>query len=223
MATGLMTLGTTLTRRSRFVDPLDDGMAAYRRSDFAAAARLARARLQVKNHDADALRLLARSSLRLGDEARARSIYESLGDEALRGEDFYLLGINQHRRGDLSGAVGSWQLGVEKDASHIEMLAILASSLGELDRFIPAVLVVKQLMAQPAAGPRANLILGDLYDMMNAPEQAAIALERGLNGSGNLIETEEATQKRRLLARCLLRTGRPAEARRVLRQISGPD
>ena len=182
---GLITVGVVLVLRSRSHDPLSEGMAAYRRADFAAASRLARARLQIKNNDADALRLLARSSLRLGDEARAESIYKGLGDEALGAEDFYLLGLGQHRRGDLAGAVNSWQLGVKKDPTHAEMLAILARSLGELDRFIPAMLVVKQLMSQPGASCRANLILGELYDMMNAPEQAAIALERGLNDAGS--------------------------------------
>jgi tetratricopeptide (TPR) repeat protein len=220
---GLVAAVEISLRLASSANSLDDGRAAYRRSDFLAASRLARSWLQVKHNDSDALRLLARSSLRLGDEARALSIYKGLGDEALRGEDFYLLGLNQQRRGDLTGAVTSWQLGVQQDPGHVEMLEILARSLGELDRFIPAVLVVRQLMSQPKSGATANLILGELYDLMNAPEQAALALERGLNEAGSQLDAAEATRKRKLLARCLLRIQRPADARQILQQISGSD
>lgn len=215
----LIVIGVILIRRSWQSDPLSAGKAAYQRGDYAAASQLARTRLQITNNDADALRLLARSALRLGDEPRAERIYKSLGDDGLGGEDFYLLGLDQHRRGDQAGAVNSWELGVTKDAGHTEMLAILAQSLGELDRFTPAMLVVKQLMNQPNEAARANLILGELYNMMNAPAQAAIALERGLDETGKSIERAEAARIRRLLAHCLLRAGRPAEARQTLEHI----
>lgn len=215
----LLAVGAALIRRRRPVDPSVEGGAAYRRGDYAASSRIARAWLQAKNRDPDALRLLARSSLRQGDEARAESIYKSLGDDALGGEDFYLLGLGQHRRGDRAGAVDSWQRGASKDPAHSEMLAILARTLGDLDRFTPAMLVVRQLMSQAGETPRANLILGELYDMMSAPEQAAIALERGLSEIGDRIEPAEIARERRLLARCLLRTGRPAQARQALARL----
>ena len=102
------------------------------------------------------------------------------------------------------------------------MLAVLARSLGELDRFIPGVLVIKQLASQPGAAPRANLILGELYEMMNAPAQAATAFQRGLEKAGKLIEPGELTRKRKQLARCLLRLAKPGEAHRALEANDGP-
>ena len=48
--------------------------------------------------------------------------------------------------------------------------------------------------------------------MMNAPEQAAVALGRGLDTAEEPVDPAELGRGRILLARCLLRTGRPAEA-----------
>ena len=51
LAAGLPTVAVIQVRRSRSMDPLSNGVAAYRREDFAAAARLARSRLQVEHND----------------------------------------------------------------------------------------------------------------------------------------------------------------------------
>jgi hypothetical protein len=73
--------------------------------------------------------------------------------------------------------VDSWQRGVLKDPGHAEMLEKPARTLVELDRFTAATVVAKQLMIQPGWSARANLLLGHLYEMMNVPEQKAIAKE----------------------------------------------
>ncbi len=158
--------------------------------------------------------------LRLDNEARALEIYKGLGDEALAAEDFYLLGLQQERRGNLAGAVESWQLGVQKDPGHAEMLASLAQAMARLDRFSGATFVVQQLLLQPGWKERANLLLGDIYDMMNAPEQAVVALGRGLEGTDPSIKPAEIDRSRLLLARCLLRTGKPSKARALLAALS---
>ena len=80
-----------------------------------------------------------------------------------------------------------------KDPDHSDMLAILARSLAELDRFSGAVLVAQQLMAAWGKS-RANLVLGRLYDMMNAPEQAVTATpERGLAEAGEPLRPRNPT------------------------------
>ena len=82
-----------------------------------------------------------------------------------------MLGLEQHRKRDLTGAADSWQRGVAKDPNHAEMLEKLARTLAELDRFTVATVVIQQLMNQPGWDGRANLILGTIYDMMNAPSR----------------------------------------------------
>ena len=118
--------------------PLAEADAAYRRGDWERAARLARSRLDTRSGDPEALRLLARASVRQGDTSRALSIYKGLGDEALEGEDFYLLGLEQHRKRDLPGRPtrGSWAS--RRIPDHAEMLARLARTMAELDRFTGA-------------------------------------------------------------------------------------
>ena len=126
----LLSARVVLSRRSRSIHPLSEAAAAYRRGEDRVASRLAR---PAQGQEQRCRRLTAAGvlSFRLGDETRAESIYKSLGDDGLEGEDFYLLGLGQQRRGDLTGAVDSWQLGVQKDPGHVAMLAYLARSLGE--------------------------------------------------------------------------------------------
>jgi tetratricopeptide (TPR) repeat protein len=210
-------------RRTAPSDPLDDALAAYRRSDWEGATKLARVVLRARPGEAHAMRLLARASARQGDVARALSIYNSLGDAALEGEDFFVLGLDQHRRGDREDAVGTWRRGVTRDPNHAEMLEALARTQAGLDRFISARMAIRQLMAQPGRQARADLLQGEVFDLLNAPSQAAEALKRGLDAAAGSVDPAEFERARRLLAGCLLRTGRPAEARQALRATPGGD
>ena len=137
-------LGVLAHRRTSPAAPLAEADAAYRRGDWERAARLARSRLDTRSGDPEALRLLARASVRQGDTSRALSIYKGLGDEALEGEDFFVLGLEQHRKRDLTGAADSWQRGVgegpepRRDAREARPHAGRARPVHRLDRGRPA-------------------------------------------------------------------------------------
>ncbi|APW61178.1 cytochrome c3 family protein [Paludisphaera borealis] len=198
------------------VDPLKEARTAYDRQDWDAAARAARARLKTANGDLDALRLLARASLRQGKESSALAIYGGLGEDAMESDDFYLLGMEQSRKGNVDLAHQAWKLALTRNPNHPETLAATAKSLSEMDQYIPAVVTIQQLLTQPGWKARANLLLGEMYVMMNAPEQVITALERGLNEPGESIDPKDRERYRKLLARSFLQTGKPARAREVL-------
>src|SRR3954470_19585042 len=77
-----------------FPDPVAQGSRAYDRGDWAAAARSAREALATRRDDPAALRLLARSSVRLGRDDAAIAIYgRRLDEAAIQVEDDLLLGM----------------------------------------------------------------------------------------------------------------------------------
>ena len=65
------------TRRS--AKPLELGLKAYARGNYESASNLAREQLKGATDDRDAVRLLARSSVHLGRDYSALSLYGRLG------------------------------------------------------------------------------------------------------------------------------------------------
>jgi tetratricopeptide (TPR) repeat protein len=216
LALGVAGLSVLVSRHRFLTDPLTEAASAYDRGDWDNAARLARARLRTAADDKDALRLLARSSLHQGNETRALSIYKQLDEKVLAAEDFFLLGLEQLRKGHLRVAIETWRRGLKKDPNHFATRAILARNLAMLDRFDEAVSTAEPLLQEPTWRVRAGAILGDLYFQMNDPERAASALQMALDESGKEVQASELERAARLLANCLLRTGRPSQARDVL-------
>lgn len=204
-------------------DLLKEARAAYAQGDWDQAARKARARLKMENGDRDALRLLARASIRQGKEATALGIYDRLGEAAMEADDFYLLGSEQSRRGNLEMANQAWKLALTREPTHAETLAATAKALAGRDQYIPAVLAIQQLLTNPDWEARANLLLGEMYALMNAPAQVVVALERGLDEAGHSIDPKELRRYRGLLARGLLQTSEPARARAVLDRMTASD
>src|SRR5437763_1260581 len=88
-----------------FPDPLAQAKAAYDHHDWRGAATLARQFLKEWPGDPDALRLLARSSVRLGHDDSAQAIYGRLGHDAMRAEDFFLLASGLVRQGRIEPAI----------------------------------------------------------------------------------------------------------------------
>ena len=80
--------------------PLSPGLDAYARGDWEAALNLARERLKDARDDIPALRLLARSSVRLGLDASALSLFQRLGPRSMTADDYYLLGVALRRTGN---------------------------------------------------------------------------------------------------------------------------
>ena len=77
----------------RVTESLQSGREAYAQGNWETALSLARKRLKEAGHDREALRLLARSSVQLGRDSSAISLYDRLGPQAMAADDLYLLGL----------------------------------------------------------------------------------------------------------------------------------
>ncbi len=98
---GLGVLALGIYHRAGRPDPLAAARLAYERGDWPRAASLARERLQSGKEDPAALRLLARSSIRMGRDAAGATLYrERLPDAANDSEDAFLIGLSAGRMGD---------------------------------------------------------------------------------------------------------------------------
>ena len=75
LSLGLTLFLLSLYRRAEQKDAIGEGRAAYDRGEWSRAADLARERLKSDAKDLAALRLLARSSIRLGRDGVGASIY----------------------------------------------------------------------------------------------------------------------------------------------------
>ena len=99
-----------------FPDPLTQGHRAYDRGDWDVAAQSGREVLKSRNGDPGALRLLARSSIKLGRDDAALGIYtRRLEASAFQAEDYLLLGAVLKRRGRDDGAIWAWNKALETE------------------------------------------------------------------------------------------------------------
>ena len=98
---------------------LDRAVAAYDRGDWSTAEALADQWLKTMPDDHQALRLLARSSVRQGRDKRARTLYARIGGAAaMKAEDYYLFGTVIYRLGDRETARECWEQGLRIDPNH---------------------------------------------------------------------------------------------------------
>jgi hypothetical protein len=88
------------SRARRPADLLARASAAYDRRDWEETDDLARRRLKVDRNDPDALRLLARATIRQGRDEAGLAIYDRLGPSGLRPEDLCVLGQSLAREGN---------------------------------------------------------------------------------------------------------------------------
>jgi hypothetical protein len=110
-----------------FPGPLTQAAAAYRQGDWNAASAAAAARLKVEPADQTALRILARTAVRLRRDASARGLYARLGGAAtMMPEDFYLFGTLINRLGDRETARECWVAGPHADPDHAELIRAMA-------------------------------------------------------------------------------------------------
>src|SRR5271157_495941 len=88
MLFGLALFLLSIYHRAERKDAITAARAAYDRGEWSRAADLARERLKTDGNDLASLRLLARSSIRMGRDGAGALIYdERLGAEALEPED----------------------------------------------------------------------------------------------------------------------------------------
>jgi tetratricopeptide (TPR) repeat protein len=206
--------------------PVARGVLAYNRGDWSEAARLAQERLAAAPDDPRALRLLARSAVRLGRFPVARALYDRLGAQDLEAEDYCVLGLGWNVSGEPLEAEKALQAALQADPDHAESLHLLGLATFQRAQWIEATRAAERLARRPGWEARADLLLGMIRAADNDPGGAGAALRRALERDPAIRLTPSdpfSTQK--LLARSLLRAGRPAEARDALRRAldSGAD
>ena len=220
-------------------DPLTRGHRAYDRGDWDAAAQSAREVLKARQGDPGALRLLARSSIKLGREDVAMGIYtRRLEANAFQGEDYLLLGAVLKRRGRDDGAIWAWNKALATEPLPSQTLGDLTQLFYEVaveaeapENLRPhpldsAARAADRLRQRTGWESRGDMILGlvccDNLDLTGAAE----AFRRMINRDPNVAETNPQPVKlRKLFARTFLGVCSPAEARPHLQSIlaRGPD
>jgi tetratricopeptide (TPR) repeat protein len=202
------------------------GASAYAASDFSRAADWARRRLKAAPGDVEALRLLARSTARLGRDVPANALFARLGSAALQAEDLYLVGLGLDRAGQREAAVRVWEKALGLQPDHAETIERLIPREVARNRIAQAAQLAERLAGQPGWELRGELDLAMLRAELSDPAGAASVLGRALERpEAARLDPPERARARKLLARTLLRAARPAEARAILQKVlhDGPD
>ena len=205
----------------------DPGPSAYARGRWSEAADVARERLRADPGDPGSVRLLARSTARLGRDASALALFARVPEPDRQAEDLYLLGLALGRSGKPAGARTAWESAIRLDPDHAETLDGLAQLAVQAHALDKAADLAARLAKRPGWEARGNRLLGVLRAEMNDQAGAAEALGAAVRLGKDPGEASPPTPgpfgKR--LARALLQTGRPAEAREALRRVlaTGPD
>jgi len=228
----LIALATLLGLAARWVagrvprgdDPITAGRTAYGRGDWGKAADRAREALKAAPTDDAAVRLLARSSARLGRDERALHLFDRLGPDKLEAEDDLLLSriLAQQDRPNI--ARGLLWAAHRKDPAHGEALHELVEALTLGDSLTAAAELAVKLRAVAGWRARGQADLGLILAKQDDPAAAAKALEAALNVEPNLEGFPAlATAARKLLARQRLALGEPAGARAALGTVDDPE
>jgi tetratricopeptide (TPR) repeat protein len=198
-------------------DPIKPGLDAYARGDWETADQVARARLKQASDDAAALRLLARTSVKLEHDSTAVAIYRRLGTGAMAAEDLYLLGVSMTREGKQYEGFRLWEQAESADPNHAETLYMLTQIYSMGDQLARATETGRRLAARAGWEVRAEMLLGKVLLARNDPAGAIASWQRALEHEGKSPGDDSMpTVPRKELARALLQVGRPAEARRQL-------
>jgi tetratricopeptide (TPR) repeat protein len=216
-----------LARARFFPGSLERGLAAYDRAEWSRAAALATDRLKAVPDDQQAVRLLARTSVRLGHDQLARTLYSRLGGAAaMEAEDYYLFGAVINRLGDRETARECWEQGLRGAPNHPGILFELACVFLKMSRFSSATKLASHLATQVGWEARGNLLLGEIKYKEEDHEGAVVLLRRGLDLDPDTHGAlEPADYYRKFLAQALLRAGKPTKAISYLERVlaAGPD
>jgi predicted CXXCH cytochrome family protein len=208
-------------------DVLSRAAAAYNEGRWATAAELARKVLVTSKEDPAALRLLARSSVRLGRDSTAVSIYRNrLDDKSVEAEDYFLLGLALERTGQAEPASRAWEKVLESGQVSPRSLEELARLLIQSRRWDQAIAATERLGLEPGWEARGSMMLGTVRAELNNVPGAAASFRRALEFDPAEVEnSHEPSHLRKLIARTFLRLGSPDEAETTLQPIlkGGPD
>jgi tetratricopeptide (TPR) repeat protein len=194
---------------------------AYKKGDWQTARDLALQHLRLRQDDTEALRLLARSSARLGRDESVRPLYSRIGGaSAMSAEDLYLLGVVLNRAGANAEAVRCFESGALLEPNRPEILLELARTDMEDERLTEAAAKAQRLAIQPGWEAAGESLLGSIRLKASDPAGAAKSLSRALERPADSRGATPSTGAlRKQLARAFLRTGRPAEAREQLLRV----
>ena len=225
-----------LTAFSQRAGVFSGGIEAYQRGEYTLAADIARARLLQKPRDTEAVRLLARSSARLGLDSVATALFNRIGDSDRADEydpdDYYLIGCLVAQRGDSTMAEDSWRLSLKGNPNHPEALAALVGLHLKNDQLHDAAALAVRLAAQRGWTSRGNVALAEIRSRLGDHEASIEALRKACGddqSKPSLIDRERASVKPRepailpsdleltkRFARGLLRLGQANEAYELL-------
>jgi tetratricopeptide (TPR) repeat protein len=201
-------------------DPIKRAQDAYARGDWETAAQVARARLKTTGNDTTALQLLARASVQAGRDSSALAMYQRLGKEAMTAEDHYLLATATAREGDYFGALKAWERARAMDPRHAPTLYVLTLVYSAGDQHSKAIETARDLATCSGWECHAEVLLGTILLGRNDPAGAVTYWQQAL--------LRKPVEQRGLstpvvplksLARALLQTRNPAEARRHLETV----
>jgi hypothetical protein len=200
------------------------GRSAYDHGAWDEAAGRARKALQADAADAGAVRLLARSSARLGRDDSAAALFERLGPDNWEAEDHFLLARILTRSDRPSAARAQLWKAYHKDPGHGEALHELVRGLAKDDAVAKAVELAEALRAVPGWRARGEVALGLLRAAQDDPAAAAEALQAALDLDPDLAgPPPSAATVRKLLARHRLALGQPDRARAALGTLQDPE
>jgi tetratricopeptide (TPR) repeat protein len=177
--------------------------------------------------DPTALQLAARAAARLDRDQAAIALYSRLLVEAVDAEDLFLLGRALSRSGKIDAAFTSFERARLANPNHPETLDALAQLFLQHDRECAADVAAGRLARQPGWEARGLLILGTARAELHDPAGSVQALRRffQLDPDGTAAAPSPVRPFRLLLARSLLKSRRPTEARQLLADLlaRGPD
>ncbi len=195
--------------------------AAYDRGAWSDAELAARADLKRRPDDREALRLLARSSARLGRDDTAIALYSRrIGEREMEAEDHTLLGLAMARRGRSDAADQAWRKAMEAGPTPPRILEELARVLIQYHRREDAARAAERLARLPGWQARGEMMLGTVRAGLGDVEGAAESFGRALDGDPDeLAQSSDPIGLGKLVARTFLRVGRAREARDRLQAI----
>jgi tetratricopeptide (TPR) repeat protein len=211
----------------RLPDPASEATAAYVRRDWARAGSLAQKRLKETPDDPQVLRLAARAAARQDQDQKAIAIYNRFVVGAMDPEDFFLMGRAWNRAGQAEPAMKAFEMALKGDPEHSETLDALGQLYLQNDRYGAVEEIAGRLARQRGREAHGFLMLGTARAELADPAGAAEALRRWrqFDPEGRSAAPHPVAAFRKLLARSLLKSRQPSEARAVLEALleAGPD
>jgi tetratricopeptide (TPR) repeat protein len=202
-------------------EPTAEASAAYSRREWERTAVLAHRRLKQAPNDAKALRLAARAAAQRDRDESAIAIYSQLNASLMETEDYFLMGRALSQTNQIDRAIKALEMARIENPDHSETLDLLCRIYYQTNRYFAAEKVAERLARQPGWEARARLMLGNARLELEDPRGVAEALERwlDLDPEGQSALPDPRRTYEILLARSLLKSRHPSQARRIVEAL----